>query len=78
MYYLTYVPVRSHRHMGIPRYIKKSGPARNCRNSLRHKGLRQKKVQNKFFEKTQILILGGHLVNVKRFPHRHFTSVFTV
>jgi len=29
-------------------------------------------------ENYQILILGGHMVNVNCLPHRHFTSVFTV
>ena len=75
MYYLTYVPVRSHRHMGIPRYI---GPAPDFRNSLRPKGLRQKKVQNKYLYFPRFISFPRHLVFVNCLPHRHFTSVFTV
>ena len=56
---------------------KKPGRAPDCRKSLVYKELRQKKVQNKFFEKTQILILGGHMVNVKRFPQHPFDTVKT-
>ena len=56
---------------------KSAGRAQICRKPLVCKELRQKKVQNKFLEKTQILILGGHMVNVKRFPQQAFDTVKT-
>ena len=54
-----------------------SGRAPICRKSLRSKGLRQKKVQNKYFKNRCFISFPRHLVYVKRLPQQAFDTVKT-